>query len=103
MELENLQIDSTLKASEVLKTKVTVADIQAWLISYLATALEIASDEIDVTLPLHSYGLDSSAAVSLTGDLGDFLECQLEPDLLIDYPTIEALAQHLGDIEEITL
>jgi acyl carrier protein len=71
--------------------------IQAWLVSYLAELLEIEKDEIEVTIPFNRYGLDSSAAVGLTGDLENWLGYELEPTLLYDYPTIEALTQYLAE------
>ncbi len=75
----------------------TATKIQAWLVSHLAEQLEINSNEIDVTIPFERYGLDSSAAVSLTGDLEEWLGCDLDPTLLYDYPTIEGLARHLAE------
>ena len=74
----------------------TAAEIQAWLVSYLAELLEIESDEIDVTIPFDRYGLDSSAAIALTGDLEDWLLTELDPTLMYDYPTIEALANQVA-------
>lgn len=76
----------------------TAVDIQDWLVSYVAEILEIETKEIDITIPLERYGLDSSEAVVLSGDLQDWLECDLDPELLLDYQTIEALTQYL--IEE---
>jgi acyl carrier protein len=61
----------------------------------MAQLLEIDPDEVNVTIPFDQYGLDSSAAVGMTGDLEDWLERKIDPTLLYDYPTIEALAQHL--------
>ncbi len=74
----------------------TAAEIQVWLISYLAELLEISLDEVDATISLHRYGLDSAVAVGLTGDLEDWLGRELDPTLLYDYPTINALVQHLA-------
>ncbi len=69
--------------------------IQAWLMSQLAQTLEIDANKIDVTLPFESYGLDSESAVVLSGELQDWLKCDLEPTLLFDYPTIEAVADYI--------
>ncbi len=33
----------------------------------------------------------------MTGDLEDWLGCELDPTLLYDYPTIDALAWHLAE------
>ena len=75
----------------------SAAEIQAWMSSYLAQLLALEPDEVNVTIPFDRYGLDSSVAVGLTGDLEDWLDRKLDPTLLYDYPTIEALAQHLAE------
>ncbi|MDJ0508248.1 MAG: acyl carrier protein [Crocosphaera sp.] len=71
-------------------------DIEAWLISYLSKLLEIEPNELDPQVSFNEYGLDSSAAVILTGDLQEWLKNDLDPTLLFDYPTIAALAEHLS-------
>lgn len=81
----------------VKKNLPTTAEIQAWLVSYLAELLEIEPDEVDVNIPFNRYGLDSSAAVGMTGDLEEWLGYDLDPTLIYDYPTIEALAGHLSE------
>lgn len=72
------------------------AEIKAWVVNYLADLLEVDPDEVDTTIPFDRYGLDSSAAVGLTGDLADWLGYEVDPTLLYDYPTIESLVQHLS-------
>lgn len=75
----------------------TAAEIQEWLVSYLAELLAIEKDKVDITTPFEQYGLDSSAAVVMTGDLAEWLGRELDPTLLYDYPTIEAMVQHLTE------
>ncbi|MEL6440940.1 MAG: acyl carrier protein [Cyanobacteria bacterium J06621_8] len=75
----------------------TAAEIEAWLVSYLAKLLSIEPDEVDVTIPFDRYSLDSASAVGMTGDLEDWLGHELDPTLVYDYPTIEALAGHLSE------
>ncbi|MEO1340872.1 MAG: acyl carrier protein [Cyanobacteria bacterium J06635_13] len=72
------------------------SEIQAWIVTYLAGLLETQPDEIDVTVPFDRYGLDSSAAVAMTGDLEDWLEREIDPTLFYDYPTVFALVEHLA-------
>ena len=72
-------------------------EIQDWLANYLAQLLEITPDEIDITISFDCYSLDSAAAVGLSGDLEEWLECEFEPTLLYDYPTIETLAKYLAE------
>ncbi len=74
--------------------------IQAWLVSYLAELLEIDPSEVDETTPFDRYGLDSSATMSMTADLEEWLGLELEPMLFYDYPTIKRLSQHLAQEAE---
>ena len=104
MEIQTTQVteipavpdDNNVKES-LQKNLPNTAEIQTWLVSYLAELLEIEPDEVDVTIPFDRYGLDSSAAVELSGDLEDWLGRELDPTLLYDYPTVEALAKHLSE------
>ncbi|MBG1270730.1 acyl carrier protein [Nostoc sp. WHI] len=101
METQNLEVNIMSKVSEINKTDAsnqirTAADIQAWTISYLGELLEVDPEEVDITIPFDRYGLDSSAAIGLTGDLGDWLGYDVDPTLLYDYPTIEGLVKHLS-------
>ena len=70
--------------------------IEQWITLYVANLLEVDSEEIDTTIPFDRYGLDSSAAVGMTGDLEDWLGCEIDPTLVYDYPTIEALVEYLS-------
>jgi acyl carrier protein len=78
------------------KEEAMVAEIQAWLTSYLANLLGLSPEEVDITVPFERYGLDSQSAVVLSGDLQDWLGCDLDPVLLFDYPTIEAVSTYLA-------
>ena len=71
-------------------------EIQDWIIEYLSNLLEISSDDIETDVPFDTYGLDSSAAVGLTGDLEDWIGKEVDPTLLYDYPTVDAIAAHLS-------
>jgi acyl carrier protein len=69
--------------------------IAAWLISKITEHLKISNNEIDIREPFSVYGLDSISIVNLSGQLENWLGCQVSPTVFYDYPTIEALAQHL--------
>jgi acyl carrier protein len=84
------------EASQNLRTAPSAAEIQSWIAAYLANLLEVDAEDIDVSLPFDRYGLDSSVAIGLTGDLEDWLEVKLDPTLLYDYPTVAALSKHLA-------
>ncbi len=72
-----------------------VEAIQSWLVSKLAKQLSLNAQTIDICQPLTRYGLDSIDAVTLVGDLEDWLGLELPSTLLWDYPTIEKSAQYL--------
>jgi acyl carrier protein len=94
MTIQNLEANS---ASIIAPKQIpTAREIQEWIVSYLADLLEIEAEEVDVTIPFDRYGLDSSAAVGMTGDIEDWLGTDIDPTLLYDYPTVEALVKHLS-------
>jgi acyl transferase domain-containing protein/acyl carrier protein len=76
--------------------------IQAWLIARLSERLGIGSHDIDIREPLASYGLGSTDAVILAGELAEWLERKLSPALVYQYPTIETLARHLAESPDAT-
>lgn len=85
-----------IESSYLPNFKSRVAEIQTWLVSYIAKDLEIESQQIDVNAPFSRYGLDSSAMIMITADLGDWLGQQLEPTVSYNHPTIEALSRYLA-------
>ncbi len=76
----------------------TIENIQAWLIAHLATVLDISPTEINIHEPFDRYGLDSLAAITLTGELEEWLDQELPVTLAWDYPNIELLSQYLVEL-----
>ena len=73
------------------------AEIQRWMQNKIGAELNVAGDSLDPTEPITSYGLDSIAAFTLTLDLSEWLERDLQASLLWDFPTISELARYLGE------
>ena len=71
--------------------------IEYWLIDKLANLLGIDTEEIDLEKSIFAYGLDSSVALSMTGELENLLNLELDPTLFWEYPKISELAEHLAD------
>lgn len=86
---------SESKFTQTVQDSKSLEGIQAWIVSYVAQLLDISTQEVSTALAFDSYGLDSSAVVSLIGDLEHWLKIDLSPAILFDYPTIESLSQHL--------
>jgi acyl carrier protein len=71
--------------------------IQTWLVNKLAEQLSLDPNSIDVNEPLTRYGLDSIDAVTMVGDLEDWLDLELPSTLFWDYPTIAKSANYLAE------
>jgi amino acid adenylation domain-containing protein/thioester reductase-like protein len=78
------------------KQEISSEKIQAWLVTHITSMLEIEAESIDPRQPFTYYGLGSIQAVSLTGELEEYLNRKLSPTLAWDYPTIELLAGYLA-------
>ncbi|NBD17589.1 MAG: AMP-binding protein, partial [Cyanobacteria bacterium] len=73
----------------------SITDIQSWLVAKLAEKLHCSPQEIDLHAEFASYGLDSVAMVSLSGELENWLGERLDPTLAYNYPTIASLSDYL--------
>ena len=77
-----------------------VEAIQHWLISHLAGALNLPTSAIDLETPFDHYGVDSLIAVTMTGDLEEWLGVEIPVTLAWDYPNIATLAAYLAEITD---
>lgn len=88
---------NAIRKIQDLDVETLAQQLEVALTGMLAKTLRIAAAEIDVNRPLPHYGLDSIDAVTLAGDLEDWLNIELPSTLLWDYPTVAAIA---GFLEE---
>ncbi len=70
-------------------------EIQTWLVEYVNRETGTDKAKIELDVAFDRYGMDSSAAVGMTGDLEDWLSLELEPTIVYDYPTIAELSEYL--------
>ena len=85
-----------MREAESTAARRTDREIQDWLLSYLGQLLELDVDQIEVGDSFASYGLDSSAAVGMVGDLEAWLNRKLDAELMYRHPTIETLSRYLA-------
>lgn len=75
---------------------VSYAAVRDWLIARLAAQAGVTAAQVSIHDPFSRFGLDSQRAVMLSGDLQDWLGRPLPATVAYDFPTIDALARHLG-------
>jgi acyl-CoA synthetase (AMP-forming)/AMP-acid ligase II len=72
--------------------------VLTWLRARLAQALECAPSQIADEEPFARFGLDSAIAVTLTGELGAWLQLDLDPTIFWEFSHPLALAEHLAGV-----
>jgi acyl carrier protein len=77
----------------------TTTEIQNWLASKIAALLEVSLQEIDIQEDLDFYGLESVEAITLSGELSDWVGRDLSPTIVREYPTIADIARYLTEGE----
>lgn len=70
--------------------------ISGWLRSHLALVFNIPAERVDGSTSFERYGMDSAAIVGLTGDLGHWLGCDIDPAAPYEHPTIDQLSHALA-------
>ena len=88
---------SSYKRDDPATATTPVETVQNWLIKQLAEQLNLDPNTIKIDQPFTRYGLDSIDAVTLVGDLEDWLDLDLPDTLFWDYPTVQKSAQYLAD------
>jgi len=73
----------------------TADELRPWLIERVAEYTGRSADSIAASQPLTDFGLDSVYALALFGDIEDHLGVRMEPTLIWDYPTVDALVEYL--------
>jgi acyl carrier protein len=73
----------------------THEEIVAWCREYIARTLDVSIDKVDANAEFDALGFDSAAAVALVVDIGTWLDRDLEPAALFEYPTIASFADYL--------
>lgn len=73
----------------------TYQSISQWLGTRLAEMVNISIEQVDTQLQFDRYGLDSLNAVTLIGELSDWLEIELDPSIIYDHPNIDELSNYI--------
>lgn len=73
-------------------------DVLDYLAEEIAKKKNIKIKEVDLDKPFFEYGFDSKSAVLFSGKVQKKLNLDLEPTVLIDYPTLRKLAVYLESL-----
>ena len=76
-------------------TQHSIDTLRPWLAARVATYVQRPVTEIETHIPLAEYGLTSVYALTLTGDIEDHLGLVVDPTVMWDHPTIDALTEVL--------
>jgi acyl carrier protein len=83
------------KRNAKIDGQLTHEKLREWLVTELARMVKITEAEVDTAKPFDAYGLDSRAAVEVSGALEKVVERRLSPGILFDHETIDDLADYL--------
>jgi acyl carrier protein len=88
--------EPTVPAGTVCLNGRTGAQIEQWLIASFARLAAVSSDEIDVDRAFVDYQLDSSVAVTLANQLGNWGGAEIQATVFWEFPNIRELAAALA-------
>jgi polyketide synthase PksR len=72
------------------------AEIVTCCTGYFAEALEIPAAEVRHDANLLELGIDSATLITFVAMLEDFVDAEIDPDIVFYHKTIDALARHLA-------
>lgn len=88
-------VENAPVSKESVSSLPSLNEIRNWLIEQVASRAQVHEEEVITSEPFALFGLDSAAAVGITGELSAWLGSKLSPTLLYEYANIEALSAHL--------
>jgi acyl transferase domain-containing protein/aryl carrier-like protein len=92
------QIDTELSVEPRMPAR-SREELRSWLIDQTSRLCGTARTAIRAADPFAQYGMDSAAALRLAAQLEDWLGRKVPQTLAYDYPTIEAVVDHLMPLQ----
>ena len=91
------ELKSLMNLPPIDDRQTLAVEIETRLLKWLSHAADADAAELDPNRPFADYGLDSLAAVELTGQLEEGLGLKLSPTIAWTFPTAASLARHLAE------
>ncbi len=89
----------TTQATLAPSPRPTQQDAANWIVQYISKRLEIADSAVDRDALFSELGIDSSFAVVMSGDIGDWIDRDVPPNLLYEHPTVHKLARYIAALD----
>lgn len=86
--------------TDLTRIQLTPEGILSWLVERVAYYVQLSTTQIDPDVSVAEYGLDSVYAFTLCGDIEDTLCLSVEPTVIWDFDTLNALTTHLVECAE---
>ena len=80
-----------------MATSMSAVEIRTFLLELVAKERGGDAAVVDTDVPFDRLGLDSMALLGIVGDLAERLQMEIDTTLLLEHPTIDRLARHLGN------
>jgi acyl carrier protein len=95
------QTASQSKGVKAVNLKSVEGSVAIWLCRHLSEVFDLEPQEIDMELTFARYGLDSASLIAMTGELSEWLGCNIDPAAAFDFPSVSALAQSIASRAEV--
>ena len=70
--------------------------ILRWLITRVASYLDLPASAVDPMVPLAEMGVDSVHAISLVGDVEAHFDIDVDETMIFDYPALSHIAEYIS-------
>lgn len=75
----------------------TREEIAQWCVDFIATTFEIDPSVVGRDAEFQSFGFDSTALVSFSAEIEDWLGHDIHPSALFEHPTVASLSAFLSE------
>lgn len=69
-----------------------------WIRTYIAEHLKVNREMVETDMQFEDFGLDSRQSMEMVGALSEHVGAELDPSVVYDHSTIDALAAHVDGL-----
>lgn len=72
------------------------AAVQAWMVAYVTSVIDVRQDPFPVADRFDAYGLDSVEVTIMCGMMEEEFGIEVNPGEVFDHPSVALLSEHLA-------